>query len=640
MSQQSPPDPDQRLNIDHTSIQGSQIGQAGRDLIQGQVVNVTVYDNIDLTNKQTSSTVKPLTKQEYRNRKVLLNKVKKFWIEDVLEESLHVKALIELGLEERLDTIDRPFKTPNETRKILPTGADITQEFDQMGEGRTLLILGDPGAGKTTLLLKLAKNLITRAEENLSQMIPVVFNLSSWASERQSIAEWLVNELSSKYQVSKVLGKSWLENQDLLLLLDGLDEVKAERREACVDALNEFMRTYGQTEIVICSRIKDYEALATRLRLQGAICIQLLTPKQINQYLEQAGEQLAAVKTLLQEDTTLQELAKSPLILSIMSLAYQDASVKELPRTGSVEARRQHLFNAYIKQMFLHEETGKPEEYKPPYSPALTVCWLIWLAQRMLTHSQTIFLIERMQPTWLQTKAQRRLYRLVNGLIGGLIGGLLGGLMSGLLGGLEEEIKTVETLRFSWKKLKSWLMIGGLIGGLMSGLLGGLGFWLIYGLITGLGFGLIAGLYNELFLRLRDAPEMENKTFSNQGIWRSAVNAGIYGLVFALSIGLITGLGFGRIEGIGLIEGLITGLIEGLIKGVTVGLSFGVTVGVTVGGRACLQHFALRLSLYRKGFIPWNYAHFLDYATERIFLQKVGGGYIFIHRLLLEHFAH
>jgi hypothetical protein len=37
--------------------------------------------------------------------------------------------------------------------------------------------------------------------------------------------------------------------------------------------------------------------------------------------------------------------------------------------------------------------------------------------------------------------------------------------------------------------------------------------------------------------------------------------------------------------------------------------------------------------------IPWNYARFLDYATERLFLQKVGGGYIFVHRMLLEHFA-
>jgi len=30
---------------------------------------------------------------------------------------------------------------------------------------------------------------------------------------------------------------------------------------------------------------------------------------------------------------------------------------------------------------------------------------------------------------------------------------------------------------------------------------------------------------------------------------------------------------------------------------------------------------------------------FLDYCVDRIFLRRVGGGYIFIHRLLQEHFA-
>jgi hypothetical protein len=29
----------------------------------------------------------------------------------------------------------------------------------------------------------------------------------------------------------------------------------------------------------------------------------------------------------------------------------------------------------------------------------------------------------------------------------------------------------------------------------------------------------------------------------------------------------------------------------------------------------------------------------LDWASDKVLLQKVGGGYIFIHRLLMEHFA-
>ncbi|MCK4811544.1 MAG: hypothetical protein KAS74_04670 [Methanosarcinales archaeon] len=43
--------------------------------------------------------------------------------------------------------------------------------------------------------------------------------------------------------------------------------------------------------------------------------------------------------------------------------------------------------------------------------------------------------------------------------------------------------------------------------------------------------------------------------------------------------------------------------------------------------------------LWRNGFAPLNYVRFLDYAAGCIFLRKVGGGYIFVHRLLLEYFA-
>ena len=43
--------------------------------------------------------------------------------------------------------------------------------------------------------------------------------------------------------------------------------------------------------------------------------------------------------------------------------------------------------------------------------------------------------------------------------------------------------------------------------------------------------------------------------------------------------------------------------------------------------------------LVRKDLAPWRYADFLDYAAERILLRKVGGGYMFIHRYLLDYFA-
>ena len=72
----------------------------------------------------------------------------------------------------------------------------------------------------------------------------------------------------------------------------------------------------------------------------------------------------------------------------------------------------------------------------------------------------------------------------------------------------------------------------------------------------------------------------------------------------------------------------------------TFGLLAAIALGGWFGGIDAADHAILRLILARKGYAPLNYARFLDYAADELnFLQKVGGGYIFIHRYLLEYFA-
>jgi hypothetical protein len=163
--------------------------------------------------------------------------------------------------------------------------------------------LGEPGSGKTTTLLELARDLIARAEKDSTLPIPVVFNLSSWAEQRQkrskkrqpqaekpqAIAQWLVNELRAKYGVPSKMGRQWIEKNDLILLLDGLDEVKSEHRRACVDAINDFRLEHGLTGIVVGSRTREYEELASRLKLNGAVLIQPLTSEQIDHYIAAGG---------------------------------------------------------------------------------------------------------------------------------------------------------------------------------------------------------------------------------------------------------------------------------------------------------------------------------------------------------------
>ncbi|HAH00516.1 MAG TPA: hypothetical protein DCL75_17070 [Ktedonobacter sp.] len=73
--------------------------------------------------------------------------------------------------------------------------------------------------------------------------------------------------------------------------------------------------------------------------------------------------------------------------------------------------------------------------------------------------------------------------------------------------------------------------------------------------------------------------------------------------------------------------------------GLTYGFLFGVIFGLSNRGFACIQHVILRLFLWRAQCVAQNYRYFLNFASERVLLRKVGGGYIFVHRLLMEYFA-
>ena len=54
---------------------------------------------------------------------------------------------------------------------------------------------------------------------------------------------------------------------------------------------------------------------------------------------------------------------------------------------------------------------------------------------------------------------------------------------------------------------------------------------------------------------------------------------------------------------------------------------------------AFVQHFVLRFFLWKLDLLPWRLVPFLDEATERVLLRKVGGGYTFVHRLLCDTLA-
>lgn len=367
--------------------------------------------------------------QEQLNRQRMLAKVRSFWLQGVLAQSLQHGTHLVPELLEKPEAVAHPWKMvlqqAGEAPHPVPPGTTITEVFDQLGG--ELLILGQPGSGKTTLLLELAENLLTRADTGQLELLPVVFNLSSWAAKRRPLHEWLIDELNDRYQVPRRLARTWVEQDQILPLLDGLDEVAVAAQSACLAAINAFRREHGLLPLVMCSRSADYFALDERVQLGNSVEIQPLTPGQVDAYLAGLGQQFAPVRVALKQDQELLELCSTPLMLTILVVAFQDQDLAELLNADTLDLRQRRLFEAYVKRML--ERRGGP----PPYTPEQITRWLSWLAKSMRKHDQTIFYLERLQLSWLPTARLQGLYhrwavRAPALLMGGLIGAWIGGL--------------------------------------------------------------------------------------------------------------------------------------------------------------------------------------------------------------------
>ncbi|PSB39974.1 hypothetical protein C7B69_00670 [filamentous cyanobacterium Phorm 46] len=370
-------------------------------------------------------------------RDLLLSEVQRE-IQAGRSQSLHAAVLANLSQDSQPLGASRCWdvevKAGNRPSFRLPPKASISKVFDRTG-GK-LVILGATGAGKTTTLLELALVLVSRAQKDPSFPIPVLFELGSWKAESGAIADWLIAQLKFKYGISPAIGKKWVAEQKLLPLLDGLDEVETHRQNSCIQAINQFIESeFKPKHLVACSSFEVYKNCQTRFKLQAAVLLKSLTATQVQNYLLEARSR--ELWYSIENEPELLKIAKVPLLLSMMALAYEDILIESWKRITSAEEQRKYLLTAYIR----HQMTGQVKQY--PRNKELRSAqirhWLGWLAKKMEQQGIQEFYLDRIPSSWLQTSEQRRKYQFGVKLIGGLIWvilGLIATLVSGSIWGL------------------------------------------------------------------------------------------------------------------------------------------------------------------------------------------------------------
>ncbi len=605
-------------------------------------------------------------------------------ITNQLHDTLGEQARLELGLTTSPASVvprwRQHFGTEHTTPQPLPLAplgsaptleAKITRAFDRFNG--QLLILGAPGAGKTTLLLELARDLIARAQADATHPIPVLVNLSTWGSNPRPLERWLAEAMRDAVGTSKRFAQQLIAGDQVLLLLDGLDEVAPTQRAACVQAINTFLAGRMQQQAAVCCRMQEYEVIGEQLTFDGALQVEPLTEQQIADVLQAGGTKLAGVRQALDDEPRFRDLLTTPLVLNIVILAYSGVAAVQLAGQTPQELRR-HLFAAYVERMLTRHNQRLDTRYRPKVQH-----WLAWLAHQMHRESTTDFRVGDMQPTMLK---HQLLYQPLLGLGVGLLFALGWGLGWKLFGGL---VLGLDLDFYLWRSY-FWVNVGlsvGLNVGLLFGLFGGLfitlGWNLIFGLqgrleeglLGGLGWGLVGGLLGGLVSvlgwGLLNAMDDDMVFVLLIGLIGGLFSGVVFGMVFGLLIGLIggllrlqrvdvtatrvpnqtirrslqsgtiAGLVFGLVFGVG--WGLIGGLVGGLGLGLIGGLLFGLLGGLGFGWAAVIQHYTLRFALWREGVIPLNYVRFLCQCHDALLLQRDGGIFRFRHPLLQDYFA-
>ena len=70
----------------------------------------------------------------------------------------------------------------------------------------------------------------------------------------------MVEELKVRYFIPQDIGKSWVNNNDLLCLLDGLDEVRSQDHDRVLNTIRQTAEKFDASQFVITCRIaaKEY----------------------------------------------------------------------------------------------------------------------------------------------------------------------------------------------------------------------------------------------------------------------------------------------------------------------------------------------------------------------------------------------
>ncbi len=247
---------------------------------------------------------------------------------------------------ESIETLEQAYRQ-NQERSFQPKEAVRQDGLRVANEKQFLMVLGGPGAGKSTFIRKMGLEALKGVQGGYEHAcIPVLLELKQFTDNDINLEKAITQEFRiCGFPEVEAVTQKLLERGNLLILLDGLDEVPTKNLSAAIAQIQDFVDRYDQNRFIASCRVAAYRH---NFRRFTDVAMADFNPAQIKQFIfnwfhseadQKAGTAQKCWKLLQKpEHRAAKELAQTPLLLTLLCLVYDRS--QNFPHNRSVLYRK------------------------------------------------------------------------------------------------------------------------------------------------------------------------------------------------------------------------------------------------------------------------------------------------------------